>query len=156
MNPITDVIDDFLKALELAGITMDKASIKVIDLGYSHQPKCLPSGKMGIYTFLKGDRFLKIGKVGPKSNARFRSQHYCPYRSKSNLATSILNDNKMLKYDLDDSTIEDWIKKHTRRIDILLDESVDVLILSFLEAFLHCRFNPAYEGHQSQRNFQID
>lgn len=149
---IEDRINQFIHALALAGIQLDKTKITIDDLGCPHKPNGLPKGKMAVYLFEKGNDFLKIGKAGPNSDARFRSQHYSPYRAQSNLASSLLNDPDAATNSLDESNIDDWIKTNVRRIDILLDADVGIFILNFLEAFLHCALNPKYEGFGSQRH----
>ncbi len=148
---MNDAIDGFLSALAIAGVTLDRARISIEDLGCPHAPKGLPSGKMAIYTFKKGKIYLKIGKAGPNSDARFRSHHYNPYRAKSNLAKSLLDDGDMEMYNLDEDNIDDWIRQNIRRIDILLDKDAGIFVLNFLESFLHCKFNPKYEGFENQR-----
>lgn len=148
---IDDRINKFLQALALAGVELERAKITIDDLGCPHKPKGLPKGKMAVYIFEKGGQFLKIGKAGSNSDARFRSQHYSPYRAQSNLARSLLNDPKSAAYQLDESNINSWIKQNIRRIDLLLDEDVGIFVLNFLEAFLHCALNPKYEGFGSQR-----
>lgn len=144
-------IDGFIKALAGAGVTLDSAKITIDDLGCPHTPKGLPSGKMAIYTFQKDGQYLKIGKAGPNSDARFRSQHYSPYRAKSNLAKSLLDDKDMAIHNLDENNVDEWIRKNIHRIDILLDQDVGIFVLNFLEAFLHCKFKPKYEGFENQR-----
>jgi|GEM_PF-1846489 len=144
------VIDDFIVALNMAGGSLDKTKIKIYDLGCPHDPNKLPDGKMAIYIFKKGKTYLKIGKVGPNSNPRFYSQHYNKKGAKSNLANSLLNDEEMKRYKLDETKIESWIKGNTHRIDILLDMKIgykkEIFVLNYLESFLHCKFNPKYEG----------
>jgi len=146
-----NAIDDFIKALALAGVSLDTANIAIDDLGCPHTQKGLPSRKMAIYTFQMNGQFLKIGKAGSNSNARFRSHHYNPSRAKSNLAKSLLCDKEMAKYNLDNANIEDWIRNNIHRIDILIDKDVDIFVLNFLESFLHCKFKPKYEGFKNQR-----
>jgi hypothetical protein len=148
---MNDVIDEFLKALVLAGVTLEKTCISVDDLGCPHEPNPLPAGKMAIYTFQRDGRYLKIGKVGPKSNARFRNQHYGPHRAKSNLAKSLLDDPDFAMCSLSENNIDAWIRNNIRRIDILIDQQVGIFVLNFLEAFLQCRFRPKYEGFESQK-----
>ena len=106
---------------------------------------------MAIYTFQKDGEYLKIGKAGPNSDARFRSQHYSPNRAKSNLAKSLLDDPDMAPNNLGESIIAEWIKNNIRRIDILIDSDTNIFVLNFLEAFLHCKFKPKYEGFENQR-----
>lgn len=148
---MNNAIEDFIKALAFADITLDSNKVAIDDLGCPHVPKGLPTGKMAIYTFQKDGRYLKIGKAGPSSDARFRSQHYSPYRAKSNLAKSLLDDKDMTQYNLDENNIDDWIKNNIHRIDILVDQDAGIFVLNFLESFLHCKFNPKYEGFENQR-----
>ena len=101
--------------------------------------------------FKYGDSFLKIGKASSRSNTRFRSQHYAPNRSQSNLAKSILNDPTMHKYNLNEEGVGIWIEQNVRRIDLLIDSSVGIFVLNLFEAFLHCKYIPKYEGFENQR-----
>ena len=106
---------------------------------------------MAIYTFQRDNRFFKIGKAGRKSDARFRSQHYNPHRANSNLAKSLLDDPEMAPFNLNENNVEQWIRNNIRRIDILIDQDAGIFVLNFLEAFLHCKFKPKYEGFEKQR-----
>jgi len=151
MQQKKNIIKDFLKAAQLADTKIPESQIDVQDLGCPHKPQGLPKGKMAIYTFQFNELFLKIGKAGPNSDARFRSQPYNPDSSQSNLAKSILNDPDMEHYNLNAENIKDWIKNNIARIDIILDESLGIFVLNFLEAFLHCKLKPKYEGFDSQK-----
>jgi hypothetical protein len=144
------VIKSFLKAAVLAGIQINPKKIEIRSLGCPHIPKTLPAGKMGIYIFHHKKNCLKIGKAGVKSNARFSSQHYALGRAKSNLPKSLLLDTRMKNQGLSKNGIGAWIRENTTRTDILLDESLGVWTLNFLEAFLHCRYRPIYEGYKGQ------
>lgn len=124
---------------------------EIIDRGMPHVPQTLKRGTMGVYTFLYKDEFLKIGKAGPNSNARFFSQHYIPASSASNLSKSILNDKEMSGLGLTEKTVGDWIKQNTRRIDIILDAPLGIFTLELVEAALHFKYEPRYEGFKNQR-----
>lgn len=67
--------EEFIKLIEqvsgILGRLIDKEKYEVVDRGVPHKPQILSNGMMGIYTFWYNGSFLKIGKVGPKSNARF-------------------------------------------------------------------------------------
>ena len=67
--------DEFNKIVEevsrILGKPIDKERYKVVNRGMPHIPQSLPTGFMGVYTFWYNGSFLKIGKVEPKSNARF-------------------------------------------------------------------------------------
>lgn len=140
----------FLKVAALAGVRIDPKKIIIRELGCPHEPQGLPRGKMGIYVFHRGDLCLKIGKAGVKSKARFFSQHYASERANSNLAKSLLCDLKLKNEGFSEDGIGAWIRKNTRRTDILLDETLDIWTHNLLEAFLHCRYRPVYEGYRSQ------
>ncbi len=114
---------------------------------------------MAAYLFLIGDKCLKVGKAGPKSNARFSRQHYIPGSSRSNLAGSVLNNKERVRDllapelqsgvdDLDDRTISQWIKTHTTRVNLFLSTGIPnaKFVLNLLEAFLQCRLKPEFEG----------
>ncbi|MDU2832404.1 MAG: hypothetical protein E7C05_07530 [Clostridium botulinum] len=133
------------------GKSIDKGKYQIVDRGMPHQPKSLPKQKMGVYTFWYNGKFIKIGKAGPKSNARFESQHYNPKSSKSNLAALILSDERMKDKDITENNIGDWIKNNCRRVDILLDWDLGIFSLELIEAALHYKYEPVYEGFVTQR-----
>jgi len=118
--------------------------------GIPHQVS-LPKGMMGIYTFSYNGQYLKIGKVGSKSAARFVSPHYDPKSSNSNLAKSILKDPDMQNI-IDHDDLKTWIKNNTDRVDLLIDASLGTFVLNLVEAALHCMYKPKYEGFESQNN----
>lgn len=143
------LIIDVTKALEKE---LDMSKVKIVDCGLPHLPTSLKPGTMAVYAFIYGDRFLKIGKAGSKSNARFLSQHYNLHSSQSNLATSILRDPEMTTLGITESTVGTWINKNCNRIDILLDSDLGCFALELVEAILHYKYEPKYEGFSSQRN----
>lgn len=146
-----DVVGILFAIARSADLKIKENQIEALDRGCPHSPSGLPQRKMGIYLFKYGDKYLKIGKAGPNSNARFRSQHYKPNSAQSNLAKSILNDPDMGKFNLNNENVSNWIKQNVRRIDILIDSSLPIFVLDLFESFLHCKFKPKYEGFQSQR-----
>jgi hypothetical protein len=93
-----DFINEFDKIIydvsSVLGKPIDKTQYEIIDRGVPHQPKTLPVRMMGVYMFWYEGEFMKIGKVGPNSNARFLSQHYNPRSAPSTLAASILSDKR--------------------------------------------------------------
>lgn len=146
---ITECIKNVFNAL---GHEADFDKIDIVDRGQPHTaPRRLPNGKMAIYTFIYEGDFLKIGKVGPNSNARYTSQHYHPNASRSNLAKSILDDIAMKKNGITESNVGEWIKNNCRRIDIEIDAELGFFALELIEALLHYEFTPKYEGYSSQR-----
>jgi len=143
-----DLIKNTSSAL---GKQINMEYIDIVDRGVPHVPRSLPFGKMAVYVFIFNETFLKIGKVGANSNARFLSQHYNPASSASNLAISILTDHEMSKYGITSSNVGDWIKKNCRRIDIFIDAKLGMFTLDLIEAILHYKYEPQYEGFLSQR-----
>lgn len=150
-----DIIKDFDKIIRevssVLGKPIDKERYEIIDRGIPHQPKTLSFNKMGIYTFYYEDKFMKIGKAGVNSKARFLSQHYNPKSAKSNLAASILLDTRMQGKGIDEYNVGDWIKNNCRRIDILLDSDLGIFTLGLIESALHYKYEPIYEGFDTQR-----
>jgi hypothetical protein len=138
-----------VETLKQLKIEVEENQIEIKDLGYPHKTEILPKGKMAVYAFFYGNECLKIGKAGPKSNARYNSQHYNPESSKSNLAKSLVNDSEFNdKVNLDN--VSQWIKENTQRINVLIDQKVGILVLNFCEVFLQLYFKPRYEGFKSQ------
>ena len=106
---------------------------------------------MAVYTFNYKGNFLKIGKAGPKSKARFVSQHYNSKSAASTLAASILSDIDMKYQGITAENVGDWIKCNCRRIDILIPADMGIFTLELIEAALHYKYEPKYEGFDSQR-----
>lgn len=150
-----DFINDFDKIIRevssVIGKPIDRRKYEIIDRGMPHQPKALPIQMMGVYTFWYEGKFMKIGKAGPNSNARFLSQHYNPRSAQSTLAASILSDKRMQGKGITEYNVGDWIKNNCRRVDILLDSDLGIFALELVEAALHYKYEPIYEGFGSQR-----
>jgi hypothetical protein len=150
---IEQLIADFCLVATKAGVSIPKNMIESEVLERPHvPPNSLPSGKMAVYVFYWEDRCLKVGKVGPKSSARYTSQHYNPWSSNSNLAASILKNRDDLGLpNMTDENIGAWIKQQTTRLNFLLPAELGMPVLSLLEAFLQCRLRPEFEGFESQK-----
>ena len=124
---------------------------EIIDRGVPHKPGSLKNGRMGIYTFIFNNEFLKIGIVGANSNPRFLSQHYNPRSAQSTLAASLLMDPAMQKYGFTEDNVGDWIKTNCRRVDIMIDADISIFARDLIEKAFHYRFEPRYEGFKTQR-----
>ncbi len=134
------------------GRPIDLSKINIIDRGQPHvAPRSLPKGKMAVYIFIYDGVFLKIGKVGLNSNSRYISQHYNPNSCMSNLAKSLLADAEMSNNGFCEKNIGAWIKQNCQRIDIEIDADLGIFALEFIEAILHYKYTPKYEGFSSQR-----
>lgn len=148
VNEFDNIILDVSRVL---GKPIGKEKYEIIDRGLPHQPRNLPARMMGVYTFWFEGDFLKIGKAGPSSNARFLSQHYNPRSARSTLAASILLDRRMQEKGITENNVGDWIKNNCRRVDILLDSDLGIFTLELIEAALHYKYEPIYEGFATQR-----
>lgn len=151
MNFINDFDKIIHEVSSVLGKPIDKGKYEIIDRGVPHQPKALPSRMMGVYSFWCEGKFIKIGKVGSKSGARFLSQHYNPKSAQSTVAASILRDKSMQDKGITESNVGDWIKNNCRRIDILLNSDLGIFALELVEAALHYKYEPIYEGFATQR-----
>jgi hypothetical protein len=153
LKEISNLLEDFLKVAQLAGVSLTPTSISFEVLSAPHKPPSnLPVGKAGVYVFAWKDQCLKVGKVGSKSKARFTSQHYNPGSSVSNLAKSVLRDfEKLGLTGINESNAGDWVKDNCHRINFFVDVSCGISVVTLLEVFLQCRLNPRYEGFLSQK-----
>ena len=148
---VTEIDLVIREVTSVLGNQLDSKQYQIIDLGVPHQPRNLPANMMSVYTFWYGTVCLKIGKAGPNSNARFLSQHYNPGSARSTLAASILNDNRSKELGITNDTVGVWIKTNCRRIDILLNADLGIFTLELIEAVLHFKSEPIFEGFASQR-----
>jgi len=144
---------DFATVARLAGVSLAADDIRIEALPAPHAPPPrLPAGQMAVYVFTHGQEVLKVGKVGPKSHARYTSQHYNPGSAQSTLAASVIADAERIGLgDADRAEIGNWIRTNVDRVNILLPASLGVPVLTLLESFLQCRLRPRYEGFRSQR-----
>jgi hypothetical protein len=140
---VSDSIRDFGSILPFAGANFSISDIRVDIREKPHRPSSLPSGSCAIYAFFLNERALK---VGPNSGARFLSQHYTG-SAMSTLAGSILRYGEQVGLVKPaDMTIDVWIRQETDRVNLLLPATCGSAVLSLLEAFLHIRWKPLFEG----------
>lgn len=145
---MSEAVRDLQRVAELAGAEIARDEIKIEIMAKPHEaPKSLPVGHAAVYAFFLNGQALKVGVAGPKTAARYMSQHYHPRSSQSNLAKSILiNPSKVNCETPTDQAVGDWIKKCTDRVNILLPAKTNPLVLKLIESFLHVRWNPIFEG----------
>ena len=147
------LVQDFLSVAKLAGVDARALVVDVESEAAPHTPpKQLPKGKMAVYVFSYRGKTLKVGKVGPRSQARYTTQHYIPGSAPSTLAASLLKGGGEIGISgLTEANVTEWIKANTERWNFLLDASQGIHVLTLLESFLQCRLQPAFEGFESQR-----
>jgi hypothetical protein len=142
---------DFTRAAALAGVHVNISDIHITEQSAPHQRPPLGRGMFAVYVFVYREWCLKVGKAGPKSAARFTSQHY-GMAAPSTLAKSLLKKQAKIGLEhLDETNVADWILSNTSRINFLLPATYPVAVLSLFEAFVQCRLDPIFEGFDSQR-----
>ncbi len=91
------LLTDFAEVSRLSGLSLPASQMRLERLPAPHRrPSELPTGKCAVYGFLFRGRCLKVGKVGPRSAARFCSHHYLPGSSQSNLSKTILSNKPVI------------------------------------------------------------
>ena len=112
------------------------------------------SRKYRCYCFFYGTQPLKIGKAGPGSDTRFFRDHYLNDTSIASSLCKSLNSysNKQARFSTE-SINEEWIRKNTVRINIIIVPQKDgvpsktlFFLMSFIESYLHLQFFPLFEG----------
>lgn len=147
-DDVDEALTAFLAVAELAGDPVSRSDLELEYLAAPHRPPPrLPAGRMAVYGFWGDGAWLKIGKVGPRSNARYTGQHYHARGAISTLAGSLARDPRMLAVaGFDPQAPGAWVRAATHRVNILLPATRHPALLSLLEAFLHLRLRPRYEG----------
>ena len=147
---IRSALRDFITVSQLA---KSRVSLKEEDVEFKpapHQrPAALPNGKAAVYGFWFDGDWLKIGRAGPNTNPHYRSQHYNG-SARSTLSGSLRRDASMRGVaGLEEDDLRGWaawIERETSRVNILLPSTSDKMLISLLEAYLHGRLHPKYEG----------
>ena len=132
------LLADFLVVAELGEVKIEPDAVRVETLMMPHRPpRNLPKGKIVVYVFSDKERVLKVGKAGPRSQARYTSQHYNAGSAPSTLAASILKDKDAVqRYGLNKRNVSGWIKKNTDRVNFIVDAHYYGSVLNLLEAFV--------------------
>jgi hypothetical protein len=91
---------------------------------------------------------LKVGRAGPNSDARFRSQHYTT-SGRSTLAKSLLKHRILWPWlgvtDLDKTTVKPWMLASLDRLHIFVAGG-SPLVLEVLEMYVRARIGSVFEG----------
>lgn len=107
------------------------------------------SNKLG---YAPQGRVLKVGKVGPNSNARFTSQHYSPLSARSTLAGAIINNEILWRYigfPGEGVNVGEWIKNNTDRDNFYFNSKK---LVDLFEIYSKAFLGPVFEGSLSKTN----
>ena len=139
-------LETFLMVADLGGVQLKRIELDVEYLDAPHRaPSRLPLDKMAVYGFWGDGGWLKIGKAGPNSGARYTSQHYNPGSAPSTLSASLSKDPRMATVESFDPAVPgEWIRASTHQVNVLLPADQPKELLSLLEAFLQLRLRPRY------------
>lgn len=125
-----------------------------------HRPTRLPAASTAVYLFALSatagqsapcgtGTVLKVGKVGPNSEARFRYMHYNPASSNSNLARSLLAHPILWPWlgidALSADSVGDWIRTNLDRTNFYLPAGRPQ-VLATLEVYIRARVGSVFEG----------
>jgi hypothetical protein len=147
---LEEILSQLVVASAAAQAPLVRRSIVVEYAAAPHrQPANLPRGKLAIYAFFHHGRCLKCGKAGPNSQARYTSQHYNPNSAPSTLANTLLVRCAEIGVSgLQRSTVGDWVRSNTSRVNLLFPSVVGSTSLAFYEAFLHLYWKQIFEGRE--------
>lgn len=122
-----------------------------------HRQKGLAAGFGAVYAFALSSAssapagagaVLKVGKAGPNSDARFRSQHYT-LSAGSTLAKSLLGHPVLWPWlgiaSLDAGTVKEWMLTNLDRWHIWVPAGAPS-VLSALEVYARARMGSVFEG----------
>jgi hypothetical protein len=125
-----------------------------------HRPTSLPAASTAVYVFALSatagqsapcgiGTVLKVGKVGPNSEARFRYMHYNPGSSNSNLARSLLAHPILWPWlgieGLSVDSVGGWIRTNLDRTNFFLPAG-RLRVLATLEVYIRARVGSVFEG----------
>jgi hypothetical protein len=91
---------------------------------------------------------LKVGKVAPNSDARFRSQHYTT-SGRSTLAKGLLAHPILWPWlgitQLDEASVKPWMLSNHNRLHIYVPAGAPVVLAS-LEMYVRARIGSVFKG----------
>jgi hypothetical protein len=146
-DEVIEAVEAFKQVATLGKAPLADDDIEIEFLEAPHRPPSrLPLGRMAVYGFWGDGCWLKVGLAGPKSNARYTSQHYNSGSAPSTLAMSLLSDARtasILRQSGDSPG--QWLRESAHRVNILMRADKPRELLALLEAFLHLRLQPRHE-----------
>lgn len=139
-------VQDFVRISAVIGyeIDLDRIVIEVSPAPHKRGP--LRAHHMGIYSFWWRLEALKVGLASPNNNARFRYHHYSPGTSGSNLALSLSRCFEEFAQSEEAVNYRSWIETEVDRIDFQMPAEWGQPIGRLMEAYLHARWRPRFEG----------
>jgi len=144
-------LQDFERCLAVASEGEPPDLAYEVDIRWPpHTPPAALKGRGAVYSFFWPERgeFLKVGKAGSRTEARYRYQHYGD-QARSTLFKDLKENCEVLGVPCDDGALKEWMYANLAQADILLAPGYAPFVLSLLEAFLHLRWSPRYEGTRS-------
>jgi hypothetical protein len=107
-----------------------------------------PAMRVAAYRSLGSARHQASAKVGPNSDARFRSQHYTT-SGRSTLAKNLLAHRILWPWlgisQLDEATVKPWMLSNLDRMHIYVP-APSLLVLAALEMYVRARIGSVFEG----------
>ncbi len=119
-----------------------------------HVPKPLPAGKQAVFAFLCEGRVFLVGRVGPRSKARFQSQHYSSSSSPSNFAKLLEQNKGALGLDIARGREGEWIKERCTRINFYAPADTPTEEMKRLKEYLELRMKPVFSRTTRTRRTQ--
>lgn len=157
IDPETLVMD-FAASADKAAISGWPCRLRTELLPAPHTPPLLPAGCGAVYAFALADAssapcgagtVLKVGRIGARSEARFRSQHYNPRSAGSTLASSLLTYRIMWPWlgigHLDERDVKSWMLANLDRMHIFVPDDHPAVAAS-LEIYVRARIGSVFEG----------
>lgn len=160
LGRVKDLIEDFNRDQIRARLTHAPVGIHHELLPAPHKQPGLRKGFAAVYVFslsanaggssqAGAGRVLKVGRVGPHSDARFRSQHY-GFSAGSTLAKSLVNHRVLwpwlgISKELNRENIKGWMLLNLNR-DHFYVSADEKEIVPHLEMYVRARVGSVFEG----------
>lgn len=143
-------LEDFERCLDAAADTVRSFEYEIEVRWPPHKPPGGLNGHGAVYAYYWPERgaFLKVGKAGAKSSQRYQYHHYGP-NAGSTLFKDLKKECDILGIPCEEKRLKSWMYAHLARADVLLAPGYDPQVLALLEAFLHLRWRPRYEGKRT-------
>jgi hypothetical protein len=151
-------VTDFTASADEAAIDGWPCRLEPQFLPAPHMPPVLPAGYGAVYAFALAEgssapcgagTVLKVGRVGARSEPRFRFQHYSPRAARSTLAGSLLKYRIMWPWlgieSLDERDVQSWMLTNLARLHIFVQDGHPMVAAS-LEVYVRARIGSVFEG----------